>query len=101
MGAELLFVTQVAPYSDGPAGFHGVLHQASTALAQIAEIQSLSPSRVDDVRAVSDSTLTAARALALFTIGETPWSAPQRALILERLRHGDLVVLAWSLARAS
>ena len=100
MGAELLFVTQVAPYSDGPAGFHGVLNQPRPRSPR-SQRSSPSASRVDDVRAVSDSTLTAARALALFTIGETPWSAPQRALILERLRHGDLAVLAWSLALAS
>jgi type 1 glutamine amidotransferase len=32
--------------------------------------------------------------LALFTIGETPWSGSQRATILDRLRSGGLSVLA-------
>ena len=35
-----------------------------------------------------------ARALALFTIGETPWSAAQRSSILERVRRGELAVCA-------
>ena len=41
MGAELLFVTQVAPYRDGPAGVHGVLDQAAVGVAQIAELHGL------------------------------------------------------------
>ena len=35
-----------------------------------------------------------ARALALFTIGETPWKAAQRAVIMERVRTGSLAVVA-------
>ena len=41
MGAELLFVTQVAPYRDGPAGVHGVLDQAAVGVAQVAELHGL------------------------------------------------------------
>jgi len=91
---HLLFVTQVAPYRDGPAGVHGVLDQAAVGVAQIAELCGLDATRVDDVRALHESAVHEARALALFTIGETPWSAEQRAAIVERVRAGSLAVLA-------
>jgi type 1 glutamine amidotransferase len=94
MSEELLFVTQVAPYVDGPAGVHGVLDQAAVGVAQVAELHGLRAIRVDDVRAIPSGALEGARALALFTIGETPWSEPQRAVILDRLRAGDLAVVA-------
>jgi len=94
VGDSLLFVTQVAPYADGPAGVHGVLDQAAVGVAQIAELQGLEPHRIDDVRTLPDAGIRNARALALFTIGETPWSASQRALILDRVRAGALSVLA-------
>jgi type 1 glutamine amidotransferase len=94
VGDSLLFVTQVAPYADGPAGVHGVLGQAAVGVAQIAELQGLEPHRIDDVRMLPDAGIRNARALALFTIGETPWSASQRALILDRVRSGALSVLA-------
>jgi uncharacterized protein len=93
-GGELLFVTQVAPYVDGPAGVHGVLDQAAVGVAQVAELHRLHARRVDDVRDLDDQSLAAARALALFTIGETPWSGAQRRVLLERLRAGALAVLA-------
>jgi type 1 glutamine amidotransferase len=92
--SSLLFVTQVAPYADGPAGVHGVLDQAAVGVAQVAELHGLTGERVDDVRDLDDATLGAARALALFTIGETPWSSDQRRTILEQLRAGALAVLA-------
>jgi type 1 glutamine amidotransferase len=41
-----------------------------------------------------DAGIRNARALTLFTIGETPWSPSQRALILDRVRAGALSVLA-------
>jgi uncharacterized protein len=91
---ELLFVTQVAPYVDGPAGVHGVLDQAAVGVAQVAEINGLSAVRVDDVRALAPDALDRARAIALFTIGETPWSDAQRAVMLDRLRGGTLAVVA-------
>jgi type 1 glutamine amidotransferase len=93
-GAELLFVTQVAPYRDGPAGVHGVLDQATLGVAQVAELHGLTAVRVDDVRTLPDDRLGAARALALFTIGETPWTAAQRTSILDRWRAGDLPIVA-------
>ena len=94
MGDSLLFVTQVAPYVDGPAGVHGVLDQAAVGVAQIAEMHGLEPLRVDDVRMLPDAGIRNARALALFTIGETPWSGSQRALLLDRVRAGALSILA-------
>jgi uncharacterized protein len=78
----------------GPAGVHGVLDQAAVGVAQVAEIHGLRGRHVADVRELSVGDLAEARALALFTIGETPWSAEQRTTILERLRAGDLAVVA-------
>src|SRR5258705_519964 len=85
---RLFFVTQVAPYVDGPAGVHGVLDQAAVGVAQVAELHGLQPQRVDDVRNIAASELHDARALALFTIGETPWSPQQRSAILDGVRVG-------------
>ena len=94
MSDSLLFVTQVAPYRDGPAGVHGVLDQAAVGVAQVAEMHGLRSRRVDDVRDVSVDDIRAARALALFTIGETPWSTDQQDAILECVRAGRLAVCA-------
>jgi type 1 glutamine amidotransferase len=91
---RLLFVTQVAPYGDGPAGVHGVLDQAAVAAAQVAELAGLQSQRIDDVRDLAVSDLEHARALALFTIGETPWSVAQRAAILAGTRDGRLAVVS-------
>lgn len=93
-GSELLFVTQVAPYPDSPAGVHGVLDQAGRAVAQIAEMHGLRSLLIDDVRAVSAAELSVARALVLFTIGDTPWSADQRVVIQDRVHRGSLAVVA-------
>jgi uncharacterized protein len=90
----LVFVTQVAPYADGPAGVHGVLDQAAVGVAECAELAGLEPRRVDDVRTLESAALAQARVLALFTIGETPWSAAQRATVAARVRDGSLGVLA-------
>jgi uncharacterized protein len=91
---RLLFVTQVAPYADGPAGVHGVLDQAAVGVSQVGELHGLQPKRVDDVRTIDTSELRNARALALFTIGETPWSKPQRDAILQGVRAGRLALLS-------
>jgi type 1 glutamine amidotransferase len=93
VSGTLLFVTQVAPYRTGPAGVHGVLGQAAVGVAQAAEMNGLRARRVDDVRDLDDRDLESARALALFTIGETPWSESQRAIILDRLRADALAVV--------
>jgi type 1 glutamine amidotransferase len=92
MADACLFVTQVAPYRDGPAGVHGVLDQAAVGVRQIAEMHGLEPTRVDDVRTLPLDAIHEARALALFTIGETPWSADQRAAIAENVRAGRLSI---------
>ncbi|MDQ1521652.1 MAG: uncharacterized protein QOI55_2725 [Actinomycetota bacterium] len=94
MTSSLLFVTQVAPYASGPAGVHGVLDQAATGVAQVAEINRFRTQRVVDVRDLDPQTIDEARALVLFTIGETPWSAAQRARILEIVRAGSLAIVA-------
>jgi type 1 glutamine amidotransferase len=94
MADRLLFVTQVAPYADGPAGVHGVLDQAAVGVGQVGEMHGLAPQRVDDVRALDPSELRETRALALFTIGETPWSAPQRTAILDAVRAGTMAILS-------
>ena len=92
-GRPLFVVTDVAPYPTGPAGVHGVLPQAAVALAELGAMASLEPTQ----RAVADleaSSLAAGGVLALFTIGETPWSPEQRAAILDGVRAGRLGVLA-------
>lgn len=94
MPDALLSVTQVAPYLTGPAGVHGVLEQAAVGVAQIAEVAGLRATQVPDVRDIPAGELERARALALFTIGETPWSDAQKATVTERLRSGELAVLA-------
>jgi len=90
----LLYVTQVAPYYDGPAGVHGVLEQSATAVAQLAGADGLRFQRVRDVRELTATALDDARVVALFTIGETPWSAAQRATILDAVRKGRTSILA-------
>ena len=89
----MLILTQVAPYAEGPAGVHGVLGQATTALCELAELAGLSPSVVDDVRDLSPEQIGAGRILALFTIGETPFTEAQRAAVLDAWRGGRLGVL--------
>jgi type 1 glutamine amidotransferase len=91
---ELVYVTQVAPYRDGPAGAHGVLDQSATAMAQLAELSGLGFRRVTDVRTIDPADLGAATVVALFTIGETPWSAEQRTVLLDAVRSGRSAVLA-------
>jgi hypothetical protein len=89
----MLIVTQVSPYADGPAGVHGVLGQAATALGQLAESAGLSPVVVDDVRDLSPDQLGGPGMLALFTIGETPFSTEQQKALLDAWHAGRLGVL--------
>jgi type 1 glutamine amidotransferase len=90
---EMLIVTQVAPYADGPAGVHGVLDQAATGLRELATMHGLSPTVVTDVGDVSPDRLEAVRVLALFTIGETPWSALQKAALYRSWQEGHMRIL--------
>jgi type 1 glutamine amidotransferase len=95
----MLIVTQVAPYGDrsswgaGPAGVHGVLPQAGVALSELAALEGLEPSVVNDVGEVDATGLGAARVLALFNIGETPFTPEQRHAVVSAWRAGSLVVL--------
>jgi type 1 glutamine amidotransferase len=91
---SLLYVTQVAPYRDGPAGVHGVLDQSAAAVAQLAESAGLVSRRVADVRSLDPGDLAAARIVALFTIGETPWSKAQRAALLDAVHTGRTSLVA-------
>jgi type 1 glutamine amidotransferase len=90
----LVYVTQVAPYRDGPAGAHGVLDQSATAMAELAELAGLSLRRVSDVRTLDPTDLGSAAVVALFTIGETPWSPEQRSVLLGAVRSGGTSILA-------
>jgi hypothetical protein len=91
---SLLYVTQVAPYTDGPAGAHGVLEQSATAVAELATRNGLRFDRCTDVRTLDADAFSRTRVVALFTIGETPWSVRQRAALLDGLRAGRLGVVA-------
>lgn len=93
MADSMLIVTQVAPYVDGPAGVHGTLAQATTALAELAAMAGLAPAVVSDVREVSPRQLSTANVLALFTIGETPWSPAQKSAAHAAWRKGRLRLL--------
>ncbi len=90
---SLFIVTDVAPYRDGPAGVHGVLPQAAVALTELAGMAALTPVAPGAVEELDPATLAAGGVLALFTIGETPWSSAQRAAIVDAVRAGRLAVL--------
>lgn len=90
----MIYVTQVAPYRDGPAGVHGVLGQSVTAMAELAESAGLDFLPVADVPRLTVGELAAARVVGLFTIGETPWSSEQRAVLLNGVRTGRTGVVA-------
>jgi uncharacterized protein len=90
----MLYVTQCAPYRDGLAGVHGVLDQSATAMHEIAAAAGLALRRVGDVTGLAVDDLAATRVVALFTIGETPWSAEQRATLLGNVRAGQTALVA-------
>jgi len=90
----LLYVTQVAPYRDGPAGVHGVLGQSATGLAELAGSAELAFRHVEDVRQLSAAEVASARVVALFTIGETPWSTDQRSALLDGVRAGTTSIVS-------
>ncbi len=89
----MFIVTDVSPYRDGPAGVHGVLPQAAVALAELAELASLEARRVEDVPGLDPGALRRGGVLALFTIGETPWTDEQRDAISDGVRAGRLGIL--------
>lgn len=95
----MLILTQVAPYASGtpygpgPAGVHGVLPQAATALCELARMEGLEPSVSADVTELDNTALEESRIIVLFTIGETPFSDRQRAIIERNWRSGHLGIL--------
>jgi type 1 glutamine amidotransferase len=89
----MLVVTEVAPYADGPAGVHGVLGQAGTALAELAAMAGLRPEVVPHVASLAADRLARGGVLALFTIGETPFDPEQRRAVEEAWRAGRLKIL--------
>jgi type 1 glutamine amidotransferase len=91
---SLLYVTQCAAYAGGPAGVHGVLDQSARAIAQLAALHGLTFTEVSDVRSLPVDELADAAVVALFTIGEVPWSDEQRAELLAGVRSGRSGVLA-------
>jgi type 1 glutamine amidotransferase len=94
VSADVLVVTQCAPYANGRlAGVHASREQAASAFAQIAGTRSWSTDRVDNVALMPERALELARVLVLYTIGEVPWSPAQREVILDRLRAGELAVV--------
>jgi uncharacterized protein len=86
-------VTEVAPYQHGPAGVHGVLPQAATAMSELASLAGLEPVTITEVSAIHPDRLEAGCVLALFTIGETPWSAEQRLAVENGVNSGRIGVL--------
>ncbi len=90
----LLYVTQVAPYRDGPAGVHGVLDQSATAVAQLAESAGLVRSTGDRRAGTRARRPGGGPGGGLFTIGETPWSPRAADQLLDGVRSGRTSVLA-------
>jgi type 1 glutamine amidotransferase len=90
---RLFFVTHVAPYRDGPAGVHGVLGQAATAMVELAGRHGLEAVLVADVAELSPAELRGGGVIGLFTIGETPWTDAQRDALVGSVRSGVLGVL--------
>jgi hypothetical protein len=94
MSSDVLVVTQCAPYANGRmAGVHGSREQAVSAFAEMAGTRSWSTERCDNVTLLADDALLTARVLALYSIGELPWTPAQRSLMLERVRAGELAVV--------
>jgi type 1 glutamine amidotransferase len=86
---DLVLVTDCAPYAAGASGVHQVLGQARAAFRQLARARGLGFHHVEDVT----EGLPEAQVLVLFTIGDVPWSAEQRATIVQRIGAGDLHLL--------
>jgi type 1 glutamine amidotransferase len=86
---SLVLVTDSAPYGDAAAGVHHALQQAVGAFRQLARKHGLGFTHVEDVT----EKFALGTVLVLFTIGDVPWSAAQRAEILERVSSGTMRVL--------
>jgi type 1 glutamine amidotransferase len=96
--SDLLYVSDVSPYRAGReapamAGVHQSLGSAATALEEIAGLCGLGFRHAPRVRDIGLEDLERARLLALFTIGETPWSEGQREMIERRASSGALGIV--------
>jgi uncharacterized protein len=92
---SLLFVSDVSPYRDAQgqasmAGVHHSLGSAAIALAEVAGLCGLEFVPAPRVAELAAGDLEQARLLVLFTIGETPWSEEQRAIVERRAASGEL-----------
>ena len=90
---KMWILTDVSPYVTGPAGVHGVLPQARIALSEVASWAGLDPVVPPTVEALEPEGLDSGGVLALFTIGETPFSDRQRQAIAAGWRAGRLKVM--------
>ena len=95
----LLYVTEVAPYSESErrpgaqqrlAGAHHVLPQSVACMREFAGVSGLGFAHFDLVSLITTEQLEEALVLALFTIGETQWSEAQKQIILDRIRSGRM-----------
>jgi uncharacterized protein len=59
-------------------------------MRQFAHLAGLRFAHLDSVSLISRQQLDEAQVLALFTIGETPWSDVQKEVILDRIRSGSM-----------
>jgi type 1 glutamine amidotransferase len=96
--ATLLYVSDVSPYrgehgDPALAGVHQSLGSAAIALAEIAGVCGLSFRHAPRAADISEADLEGARLLVLFTIGETPWTAGQRAVVERRAASGELGIV--------
>jgi type 1 glutamine amidotransferase len=96
--SDLLYVSDVSPYRAGlavpaMAGVHQSLGSAATALEEIAGLCGLGFGHARRAADISLQDLESARLLALFTIGETPWSPGQRQVIERRVSGGELGIV--------
>jgi type 1 glutamine amidotransferase len=96
--SELLYVSDVSPYRSGVAvpamaGVHQSLGSAATALEEIAGLCGLGFRHARRVQDIGTQDLESARLLALFTIGETPWSDSQRDVSERRASCGALGIV--------
>jgi uncharacterized protein len=90
--SDLVYLADVAPYRAGEAvqlaGVHQSLASAARACREIAHVHGLGYLLAESVEELTPAVLARARVLALFTIGETPWSEEQRDLIESRVGSG-------------
>jgi type 1 glutamine amidotransferase len=94
----LVFVGDVSPYRHGevgqaPAGVHRSLGSAAIAFEEVASLCGLRPRTVRHVGDLGVDELEQARALVLFTIGETPWTEEQKRVIVRRWVEGAMGVV--------